>query len=140
MVQVVADVELTAHYSCQPMGRGLCSKSRAAGAPRASRGLTGPPHEVAQGRVRLLSRKSVGFGHFSEAACGVAALPETARVKGGFVELFGGVGTMARAAVRVGLSCTAVVEKHAPSRKLNVERLREAAQDPVVCADIFEED
>ena len=69
MVQVVADVELTAHYSCQPMGRGLCSKSRAAGAPRASRGLTGPPHEVAQWRVRLLSRKSVGFGHFSEAAC-----------------------------------------------------------------------
>ena len=68
VVQVVADVEHIAHYSCQPMGRGLCSKSRAAGAPRASRGLTGPPHEVAQWRVRLLSRKSVGFGHFSEAA------------------------------------------------------------------------
>ena len=49
MVQVVADVELTAHYSCQPMGRGLCSKSRAAGAPRASRGLTGP-HEDARRR------------------------------------------------------------------------------------------
>ena len=60
MVQVVADVELTAHYSCQPMGRGLCSKSRAAGAPRASRGLTGP-REVAQWRVRFLLSQKCGF-------------------------------------------------------------------------------
>ena len=90
-----------------------------------------------QGLARAARREA---GDWREAACGVAALPETARVKGGFVELFGGIGTMARAAVRVGLSCKAVVEKHAPSRKLNVERLKEAAQDPVVCADIFEED
>lgn len=42
MVQAVEDVELIAYHSCQPMGRGLCSKSRAAGAPRASRGLVLP--------------------------------------------------------------------------------------------------
>ena len=46
-VHVVADVELTAHYSCQPMGRGLCSiKSRAAGAPRLSW-----PHRASRGRA-----------------------------------------------------------------------------------------
>ena len=42
MVQFVEDIELIAYHSCQPMGRGLCSKSRAAGAPRASRGLVLP--------------------------------------------------------------------------------------------------
>ena len=42
VVQAVEDVELIAYHSCQPMGRGLCSKSRAAGAPRASRGLVLP--------------------------------------------------------------------------------------------------
>ena len=42
MVQAVEDIELIAYHSCQPMGRGLCSKSRAAGAPRASRGLVLP--------------------------------------------------------------------------------------------------
>ena len=51
-VQVVADVEHIAYYSCQPMGRGLCSKSRAAGAPRASRGLTGL-HEAMRSRSAI---------------------------------------------------------------------------------------
>ena len=55
VVQVVADVEHIAPYSCQPVARGLCSKSRAAGAPRASRGLTGP-HEVARRRDMWLSQ------------------------------------------------------------------------------------
>ena len=59
-------------------------------------------------------------------------------VKGGFVELFGGVGTMARAAVRVGLQCVAVVEAHKPSRALAVARLKEAGQAPLEYADIFE--
>ena len=41
VVKVVEDVAFGAHWPRQPMGRGLCAKTRAGGSPRASRGLSG---------------------------------------------------------------------------------------------------
>ena len=36
VVKVVKDVAFGAHWPCQPVGRGLCAKTRADGSPRAS--------------------------------------------------------------------------------------------------------
>jgi hypothetical protein len=79
--------------------------------------------------------KALTFATLNEST---TALAEKLLVKGGFVELFGGVGTTARAAVRAGLHCLAVVEAHTPSRALAVARLKEAGQAPLECADIFD--
>ena len=65
---------------------------------------------------------------------------EISPATGGFIELFGGVGSSSRVAVRLGLMCVAVAEPHLPSRSLAVARLREESQDPVVCSSIFDED
>ena len=37
VVKVVEDVAFGTHWPRQPMGRGLCAKTRAGGSPRASR-------------------------------------------------------------------------------------------------------
>jgi hypothetical protein len=61
-------------------------------------------------------------------------------VKGHFVELFGGVGTMSLAATRVGMTCLAIVEAHLPSRALALARLEDEKQRPLACESVFEEE